>query len=93
VQPQRRVNRQGIPPHNPTHYAVYRKGAPKPVFTYSVYRWGQEVALRLANQCCADLNTGGASCPHANGDGLKISGCCFTQRSIVAFGMTTPFGP
>ena len=60
VQPQRRVNRQGIPPHNPTHYAVYRKGAPKPVFTYSVYRWGREVALRLANQCCADLNTGDA---------------------------------
>jgi hypothetical protein len=65
VQPQRRTNRQGVPPHNPTRYAVYRKGAPWPVFTYSVYRWGQEAALRLANQCCADLNM---ACPHEKAD-------------------------
>jgi hypothetical protein len=58
VQPQRRANRQGIPPRNPTHYAVYRMGAAGPVFIYSAYRWGQEVALCLANQRCADMNTG-----------------------------------
>ena len=61
VQPQRRANRQGVPRHNPTHYAVYRKGAAWPVFIYSVYRWGREDALRLANQCCADRNAGVAS--------------------------------
>jgi hypothetical protein len=58
VQPQRRANRLGVPPHNPTHYAVYREGVAGPVFTFSVYRWGQEVALRLANQYCAELNAG-----------------------------------
>jgi hypothetical protein len=58
VQPQRRTNRLGVPPRNPTHYAIYREGAAGPVFTFSVYRWGREVALRLAKQYCADLNTG-----------------------------------
>jgi hypothetical protein len=57
VQPRHRPNRQGVPPRNPTHYVVYRLGAAEPVFTFSVYRWGREVALRLANQYCEDLNT------------------------------------
>jgi hypothetical protein len=56
VQPQRRPDKQGVPPRSPTHYAVYRKGAAEPVFTFSVYRWGREVALHLANQHCEDLN-------------------------------------
>jgi hypothetical protein len=36
VQPPRRANKQGIPPRNPTHYAVYRKGGAEPVFIFSV---------------------------------------------------------
>jgi hypothetical protein len=65
VQPQRRANKQDIPPRDPTHYAVYREGVAGPVFTFSVYRWGREVALRLANQYCADLNAG--VCSHEKG--------------------------